>query len=450
MNLSDIRAALDSLGREPSKSLGQNFLHDQNVARAIVAEIDPRPGERIVEIGPGLGALTGFVLDSGASVTAIEKDGVLADFLRERYRGRDLEVIHADALDFDLRSLWPRQPVKILGNLPYNVSSQIIFHFTSALSPAQRCLFLVQREMGDRLRAAVGSADYGLPTVLFGRRWRMTERRRLRPSVFLPEPKVDSALIDFTRRVPDEVPSCDPELFERIARAGFSQRRKQLRKMLEAELRGANWPKLALAIGISETARAEELSLTQWIALTNQLAPLGAAQDGTAEIFDVVDEADRVMGQAPRGEVHAERLRHRAVHIFIVNSIGEIFLQRRSAWKDQAPGCWGSSAAGHLDRGEDYPAAAIRELAEELGLRGIQPGSIDEMATLAPTATNGWEFVRLYRLRHDGPFHWPAAEVETGAFFPTALVAGWLATRPGDFSPGFQECWAAARGLGLA
>ena len=448
MKLSDIRAALDSLGREPSKSLGQNFLHDQNVARAIVAEIDPRPGERLVEIGPGLGALTGFALDSGASVTAIEKDGVLAEFLRDRFRGRDLEVVHADALEFDLRTLWPRQPVKILGNLPYNVSSQLIFHFTSALSPAQRCLFLVQREMGDRLRAAAGSADYGLPTVLLGRRWRMTEGRRLRPSVFLPEPKVESALIDFDRRSPDELSPCDPEVFERIARAGFSQRRKQLRKMLEGELHDTSWPGLASAIGISETARAEELSLAQWISLTNHLSPLSAAQDWAAEIFDVVNEDDRVVGQAPRGEVHARHLRHRAVHIFIFNSAGEIFLQRRSAWKDQAPGCWGSSAAGHLERGEDYPAAATRELAEELGLGEVAAEKLEPVATLPPTAENGWEFVRLYRFRHDGPFRWPAAEVETGAFFPPHLVAGWLAARPGDFSPGFRECWAAGISTG--
>lgn len=450
MKLSDIRAALDSLGREPSKSLGQNFLHDQNVARAIVAEIDPQPGERLIEIGPGLGALTGFALDSGASVTAIEKDGVLADFLRDRFRGRDLEVIHADALEFDLRTLWPRQPVKILGNLPYNVSSQLIFHFTSALSPAQRCLFLVQREMGDRLRAVAGSEDYGLPTVLLGRRWRMTEGRRLRPSVFLPEPKVESALIDFRRRDSHELPPCDPEVFDRITRAGFSQRRKQLRKMIEAELNGVRWPELASAIGIPETARAEELSLRHWIALTNQLAPLGTAQDGVAEIFDVVDEADCVTGQAPRGEVHAQNLRHRVVHIFVFNAAGEIFLQRRSAWKDQAPGCWGSSTAGHLDHGEDYVTAAARELEEELGLRKVKAESLELVGTLPPTAGNGWEFVHLYRLSHEGPFRWPAAEVEIGAFFPTQLVSDWLAARPGDFSPGFRDCWATAQGLKLA
>lgn len=450
MKLSDIRTALDSLGREPSKSLGQNFLHDQNIAKAIVAAIDPGPGDHLVEIGPGLGALTGFALDSGATVTAIEKDGVLAEFLREQFAGRGLEVVHADALDFDLRTLWPRRPVKVLGNLPYYVSSQLIFHFTGPFSPAERCLFLVQREMADRLCAAAGSKEYGLPTVLLGRRWVMKEGRRLRPSVFLPEPKVDSALIEFTLRPVDDFAPCDPLVFERAARAGFSQRRKQLRKMLELEFGDLDWPRVAAAIGVSETARAEALTVAQWVALTNQLAPLGEAQNATAEIFDVVDERDQVVDQATRGEVHACSLRHRATHIFIFNARGEIFLQRRSAWKDQAPGCWGSSAAGHVDRGEDYLAAALRELDEELGLHEVRDGDLEMVATLPPTAENGWEFVRLFQFRNEGPFRWPASEVETGAFFPAAMIDVWMERRPLDFSPGFRECWAAARGKPLA
>jgi 16S rRNA (adenine1518-N6/adenine1519-N6)-dimethyltransferase len=450
VKLSDIRSALDSLGRAPSKSLGQNFLHDQNIAKAIVAAVDPQPGDHLVEIGPGLGALTEFALDSGATVTAIEKDGILADFLRDRFAGRGLEVVHGDALDFDLRTLWPRRPVKILGNLPYYVSSQLIFHFTGPLSPAERCLFLIQRELADRLRASANSKEYGLPTVLLGRRWLMKEGRRLRPGVFLPEPKVDSALIEFTRRPPGDLPDCDPVVFERAARAGFSQRRKQLRKLLELEFGDLDWSRLAATIGVVETARAEALSVAQWVALTNFLSPIGAAQNATTEIFDVVDENDQVVDHASRGEVHAKNLRHRATHVFIFNARGEIFLQRRSAWKDQAPGCWGSSAAGHVDRGEAYPAAALRELAEELALDDVRPDELESIATLPPTSANGWEFVRLFRLRREGPFRWPAEEVETGAFFPPDLVNNWMERRPLEFSPGFRECWSAARGKSLA
>jgi 16S rRNA (adenine1518-N6/adenine1519-N6)-dimethyltransferase len=257
-------------------------------------------------------------------------------------------------------------------------------------------------------------------------------------------------LIEFTRRPADELPPCDPRDFERAARAGFSQRRKQLRKMLEPEFGELDWSRLAAAIGIRETARAEALSVAQWVALTNFLAPMGDAQNATAEIFDVVDANDQIVDHAPRGEVHARNLRHRATHIFIFNEGGEIFLQRRSAWKDQAPGCWGSSAAGHVDRGEDYLAAALRELDEELGLRGVRGVNLRLLATLPPTADNGWEFVHLFHFRHDGPFRWPAAEVETGAFFPPAMVDDWLTRRPLDFSPGFRECWAAAHGKSLA
>ena len=450
MKLSDIRSALDSLGREPSKSLGQNFLHDRNIAKAIVAAIEPGPGDHLVEIGPGLGALTEFALDSGATVTAIEKDGVLAEFLRNRFAGRGLDVVHADALDFDLRTLWPRQPVKILGNLPYYVSSQLIFHFTSALSPATRCLFLVQREMADRLRAPAGTGEYGLPTVLLGRRWVMKELRRLRPSVFLPEPNVDSVLLEFSRRPPHDLPDCYPEVFERAARAGFSQRRKQLRKLLEGEFGALDWPRLAKAIGADEAVRAEALSLEQWIALANFLAPLPAAQDPDAEIFDVVDEEDRVIDRASRGEVHARGLPHRATHIFVLNARGEIFLQCRSLGKDQAPGCWGSSAAGHLDSGEDYRSAALRELREELGLTDVTDNDLEPVAVLPPSKENGWEFVQFFRMRRDGPFHWPASEIETGTFFPSDLIGTWLDRRPMDFSPGFRECWSAAHGKALA
>ncbi len=190
--------------------------------------------------------------------------------------------------------------------------------------------------------------------------------------------------------------------------------------------------------------------MAQWVALTNFLVPLPPAQDEAAEIFDVVDESDRVIDHASRGEVHARSLRHRATHVFVFNARGEIFLQRRSAWKDQAPGCWGSSAAGHVDRGEEYLAAALRELKEELDLHEVRAGDLHPIATLPPTSGNGWEFVHLFQMRHEGPFRWPAAEVETGAFFPPDTVDAWMGRRPLDFSPGFRECWTAARGKSLA
>ena len=157
MKLSAIRAALAELQLTPSKTLGQNFLHDQNLARWIVAQLDAQPGDELVEIGPGLGALTGAALETGARLTVLEKDRRLADFLSARFAGEErLRVVPGDALDFDVRALWGRGAVKIFGNLPYYVSTPLLFHFTSPACPTQRAVFLLQRELAERLAATTG------------------------------------------------------------------------------------------------------------------------------------------------------------------------------------------------------------------------------------------------------------------------------------------------------
>lgn len=440
MKLSTIRATLAGLGLTPSKSLGQNFLHDQNLARWIVAQLDVQPGDELVEIGPGLGALTETALATGAKLTALEKDGRLAAFLRERFAGEPrCRVIHGDALDFDVRTLWPHQPVKVFGNLPYYVSTPLLFHFTAPASPAVRAVFLLQRELAQRIAAAApGGKDYGILSLVIGRRWRVEFLRTLPASVFLPEPKVESALIRLTPRAPGELPDCDAPTFERLVRAGFSQRRKQLRKLLPVEI---DWPAAAARLGVPQTARGEELTLLQWIALAQGLNPVLAAgaQDVDGERFDVVDDANRAIGVDTRGNVHARGLRHRAVHVFVFNGAGEIFLQKRSRWKDKQPGKWDSSAAGHVDAGEDYAAAAGRELAEELGIGDVAPP--ERVGAFPATAETGWEFVELFRAQAEGPFTWPAAEIEWGGFFPLESVQRWVERRPEDFAPGFIRCW---------
>src|SRR3954463_2392470 len=130
MKLSEIDATLREIRVSPVKTLGQNFLHDRNLARWIVERAALSPDDYIVEIGPGLGALTEFILESGARVLAIEKDRRLADFLRTRFRSDRLEILHADALDYDLRPLLTKPRVKLLGNLPYYISSQLLLKFT--------------------------------------------------------------------------------------------------------------------------------------------------------------------------------------------------------------------------------------------------------------------------------------------------------------------------------
>ena len=447
MKLSAIRAALDELQLTPSKTLGQNFLHDQNLARWIVAQLDAQPGDTLVEIGPGLGALTGVALETGARLTVLEKDARLADFLRRRFEGESrLRVEHTDALDFDVRSLWPQRPVKVFGNLPYYISTPLLFHFTSPASPAERAVFLLQRELAERLAAAgPGTKDYGILSIVVGRRWRVKLLRILPASVFLPEPRVDSALISLVPRAEDELPPCDAQTFEELVRAGFSQRRKQLRKLLPGiGSKGDEmpWREIAARLDVPETARGEELTLLQWIALANIFRPVepAAAQNAGSEHFDVVDEKDHVIGVETRAVVHATGLWHRAVHIFVFNARGEIFLQKRSPWKDKHPGKWDSSAAGHLDSGEDYATAAARELVEELGIKD-EPPALQEIGSLPASEETGWEFIRIFQAKHEGPFRWPAAEIEWGGFFPVDVVQTWINSNPADFAPGFIKCW---------
>ena len=152
-----------------------------------------------------------------------------------------------------------------------------------------------------------------------------------------------------------------------------------------------------------------------------------------------MDENDNVVSQAPRSEVHGNNLRHRAVHVFIFNSRGELFLQKRSRWKDRHPLLWDSSAAGHVNAGEDYDETAVRELEEELGITT----KLARVVKLPCSEETGQEFIWLYRGDHNGPFQLAKAEIEHGEFFPIEIVDRWVKARPEEFAPGFLECWKA-------
>jgi 16S rRNA (adenine1518-N6/adenine1519-N6)-dimethyltransferase len=439
MKLSEIDATLREIRVSPVKTLGQNFLHDQNLARWIVEKADLTSEDYVLEIGPGLGALTQFALDSGARVLAIEKDRRLADFLRRRFNTERLEILHADALDYDVRQLFAQPRVKLLGNLPYYVSSQLLLKFTKYPSPISLWLLMLQKELARRLSAAPGTKDYGALTLIVQLHYRVDYLRTVPASVFLPQPDVDSAFVRISPRAPDELPEHDAETFLRLVRRGFSQRRKQLRNLLRDEV--PDWEQSSSAVGFEPRARAEELGLEQWIALSN----LARSEETTASIqaaserFPVVDDQDRLVGDAPRAEVHGNNLRHRAVHILIFNHLGELFLQKRSRWKDRHPRLWDSSAAGHVDAREDYDVAANRELGEELGVAA----ELTRVLKLPASEKTGQEFIWLYQARHDGPFKLARAEIESGEFFPTDVVSAWVKARPADFAPGFIECWQA-------
>ena len=437
MKLSDLRATLQEIHVSPVKTLGQNFLHDQNVARWIVDQAQVTSDDYVVEIGPGLGALTKFLLEKGARVLAIEKDTRLANFLRERFADERLEILNMDALKFDARTLFAHRRVKLLGNLPYNISSALILRFLAHPSPISLWLFTLQKEVAMRLSAKPSTHDYGALTLRIQLRHHVKYLRTVAATVFFPRPEVDSALVRISPRDPRELPPHDEESLLELIRLGFSQRRKQLRKLLRERV--DDWDTLARQLDIDPKTRAEELSLLQWIGLANFIAPSPRPDPGLTnnERFPVVDTNDRILGDASRSEVHANNLRHRAVHILIFNPAGDVYLQQRSRWKDRHPLTWDSSAAGHVIAAESYDETARRELKEELGISV----PIKKISKLPASEHTDQEFVWLYRGEVAGNLSPNRTEIETGAFFSKTVIDGWIAARPEDFAPGFIECW---------
>jgi len=157
------------------------------------------------------------------------------------------------------------------------------------------------------------------------------------------------------------------------------------------------------------------------------------------EIFDVVNDRDEVVGQAPRSEVHRRKLKHRAVHVLVFNSHGELFLQKRSMQKDCFPGAWDSSASGHLDQGEPYDVCAVREVREELGVQ-LQAAP-DRLFRIEACEETGQEFVWVYHCRHEGPFNLHPEEIERGGWYAPAEITQWIASKPEEFASGLVLIW---------
>jgi 16S rRNA (adenine1518-N6/adenine1519-N6)-dimethyltransferase len=255
--------------------LGQNFLADPAIAQAIIDRAGVRPDDIIVEIGPGLGALTIPLARAARSVIAIEKDRRLAGILREEITVAgivNVEVMEADALDIDLAGLAPEadRPLTVFGNLPYNISSQIVIQLIAARQRIPRAVLMFQKELAARLKAAPGSRDYGRITAML--RY-CAEIRRLAvvgPSRFFPTPKIDSEVLEIRFRPPPPDPVHDEgRLFQLIA-AAFGQRRKTLKNALSASGMPLRPQAIVLALvqaGIDPARRAETLSPDEFIAL---------------------------------------------------------------------------------------------------------------------------------------------------------------------------------------
>jgi 16S rRNA (adenine1518-N6/adenine1519-N6)-dimethyltransferase len=432
MSKSELRHRLEELGVKPSKMLGQNFLLDGNLARAIVGAMDIVEGDHVVEVGPGMGALTHHIILSPAKrITLIERDYRLAQELKERYQDDvRVQVITGDAVQVDLRLLYGDGPIKLLGNLPYSASTAIISHFTEPLSSTCKLVLMLQREVAERLAASPCDKNYGGLTVLLGRHWKVKKTRLVPPDVFWPRPAVESAIVEIVPRSQEELIPCDEEKFKELVRLGFSSRRKQLGSLLK--IPAARWAELMKKLGYPVTIRGEDLTIQDWSSLVKMLHPV--VGHSPEERCDVVDQEDRVIDVQNRDIVHVNKWRHRAVHLWIFNEGGELFLQKRSRWKSNHPALWCSSVAGHVDTGEDYVTAAHRELKEELGaVLDLHP-----FYRIEASRATGEEFIECFYGYHEGPFKMDPCELETGAFFAPEIILKWLDARPEAFTPVFK------------
>jgi len=262
-----VSALLREHGISPSKALGQNFLVDPNTARRIARLAGVGPGDRVVEVGPGLGSLTLALLDAGAEVRAVELDRRLAAVLAEVTEGR-CEITVGDALEVDLAGLCDAPGTKVVANLPYNVAVPIVVRFLEQAPLAASQFVMVQAEVAQRLAAAPGDPAYGAVSVKVAYHAVASLAGKVPRTVFLPEPNVDSMLVSVARRErvavdPDDV--AEERLFE-VVRAAFAHRRKMLRRSLD----GIVAPGAYERAGVAPTQRPEELDVAAFGRLAAQ------------------------------------------------------------------------------------------------------------------------------------------------------------------------------------
>jgi 16S rRNA (adenine1518-N6/adenine1519-N6)-dimethyltransferase len=258
------------LTHKARKRFGQNFLHDPLVIQRIVQAINPRPGQRLVEIGPGQGAITLPLLRACRRLEVIELDRDLIQPLAQKTATAGELVIHQqDALHFDFHSLADGEKLRTVGNLPYNISTPLLFHLIEQSDAIEDMHFMLQKEVIDRMAAAPGSGDYGRLSVMIQYHCKVVPLFRVGPGAFKPAPKVDSG---FVRLIPWPEPPFrvrHDEQLSTLVRQAFSQRRKTLRNALRNLLSEQD----IRATGTDPSARPETISLEQYVALANQLAP---------------------------------------------------------------------------------------------------------------------------------------------------------------------------------
>ncbi len=257
----------------PKKSLGQHFLTDRSYIDRIVQAVNPQPGDRLVEIGPGQGAITFPLLRRHGELTAIEFDRDLITPLMEASEtiGR-LTIIHKNVLDVDFGKLAGDEPLRLVGNLPYNLSSPILFHAIEHAAVIRDMVFMLQKEVVDRMAAGPGSKVYGRLSVMLQAYCAVTPLFVVPPGAFRPPPKVDSAVVRVVPRTPESIGLNDAARFADVVRAAFGQRRKTLRNALSGVCDAAQIE----AAGLAPDARAEQIDVSGFIRLSNITADTGA------------------------------------------------------------------------------------------------------------------------------------------------------------------------------
>lgn len=275
MTLNEMRTLLESRGIQLTKSLGQNFLHDGNQLRRIATAAALTSTDRALEIGPGLGPLTDLLIAQSGGVLAIEKDARLVTVLRERFAlalvgetAPRLELIEGDALRWVEENRRDWTGWKLVANLPYSVASPIMVELAEAPVPPDRMVATLQAEVVRRIAAQPDTDDYGLLTLLLGLRYSVKEWFNIRRGCFHPVPDVDSACVVLVRRPEALLDAKNSEVFTRLVKLAFSQRRKMMHKLLKTQ-----WPVEVLdrafaEAGISITERAEKVALEQFVTLT--------------------------------------------------------------------------------------------------------------------------------------------------------------------------------------
>ena len=258
----------------PRKRFGQNFLIDNQVITDIVNAVAVQPDSRVVEIGPGLGALTQPLLDRIDHLHVVEIDRDIVARLKRQYRPERLTIHQGDALAYDFGALATELggPLKIIGNLPYNISTPLLFHLAGFAEQVIDMHFMLQKEVVERMVAAPGDSENGRLSIMLQYRFDMEWLLDVPPESFDPPPKVDSAVVRMMPRPVAELGAADAELLSRVVAAAFSQRRKMIRNTLKGIADEAT----LTACGIAPTARAEDLGVADFVRLTNTLHQRGA------------------------------------------------------------------------------------------------------------------------------------------------------------------------------